>query len=117
MFAPSDERILWFTKPGAPHTWNQPSGAALLSVWDINHESGDLKPHPVSFPYGLPARAIAAVSEVNDIVLDPFMGSGTTLEAAKNLGRRAIGIELEERYCEVAASRLAQEILPLEYGT
>jgi hypothetical protein len=48
---------------------------------------------------------------LDDVVLDPFAGSGTTLEAAREAGRRAIGIEIEERYCEIVAKRLSQKIV------
>lgn len=67
--------------------------------------------HPASFPIALARKAI--ITTPAQLVCDPFMGSGTTLRAAKDLGRRAIGIEIEERYCEIAARRLAQEVLAL----
>ena len=67
--------------------------------------------HPTEKPVDLLKKIISAVP--GDRVLDPFMGSGTTLVAAKSLGRKAIGIEIEEKYCEIAVRRLAQEVLPL----
>lgn len=69
--------------------------------------------HPCPKPYGWITWAVLLASKIDELVFDPFCGSGTTLVAAKHLGRRAIGIELEERYCEIAAKRLAQEALPL----
>ena len=67
--------------------------------------------HPTPKPEQVMRWLVTQSTEIGDLVLDPFMGSGTTLVAAKNLGRRAIGIEIEERYCEIAAKRLSQGIL------
>ena len=69
--------------------------------------------HPTMKPLPLMAKIIDKASAPDQIVLDPFMGSGTTLRAAKDLNRSAIGIELEERYCEIAAERCSQEVLDL----
>ena len=69
--------------------------------------------HPTEKPIGLPKHFIQLHSQGEDTILDPFMGSGTTLVAAKQLGRKAIGIEIEEKYCEIAVKRLGQGVLPL----
>ena len=66
--------------------------------------------HPAEKPGALIDFVLEAVPP-NEAVLDPFCGTGTTLLAAKKTGRRAIGIEIEEKYCEIAVKRLAQEVL------
>jgi site-specific DNA-methyltransferase (adenine-specific) len=69
--------------------------------------------HPVDKPLPLLGALIAPTTDPGDLVCDPFMGGGGTLVAAKGLGRKAIGIEIEERYCEIAARRMGQEVLDL----
>lgn len=69
--------------------------------------------HPTQKPVALLQYLVSKSCPPGGLVLDPFMGSGTTLRAAKDLGRKAIGIEIEERYCEIAARRLEQAVLPL----
>jgi DNA modification methylase len=78
------------------------------SVWTVT-----TKPykgaHFATFPVDLITPCILAGAPAGGVVLDPFMGAGSTLRAAKDLGRKAIGIEIEEKYCELAARRMQQE--------
>ena len=115
------ESILLFRKPGAyrkptpeqvkaAHIPSKDYRAMFRGTWrDV---PGTSHPdHPAPFPTEIPARLIRMFSFPGDTVLDPFAGTGTTLAAAKLLDRKAIGVEIEERYCEVIANRLSQGVL------
>jgi len=73
--------------------------------------SGDSSIHPTAKPIAVVAKLIIPATEPNDLILDPFLGSGTTCFCAKKLHRYSIGIEIEEKYCEVAARRCCQEVM------
>jgi site-specific DNA-methyltransferase (adenine-specific) len=73
-------------------------------------DAAEVNGHPCPKPESWMRWLVGLVSRESETVLDPFMGSGTTLVAAKNLGRRAIGIEIDEKYCEIAAKRLSQSV-------
>lgn len=67
--------------------------------------------HPNEKPLRVIEKMVRCGSDVGQLVVDPFAGSGTTLVASKNLGRRAVGIEIDEKHCETAAQRLSQSVL------
>lgn len=90
--------------------WN---GGGLPATWTHCKVTGL---HPTGKPEPLLLDWVQMFTDPGETILDPFMGSGTTLVAAKRLGRKAIGIEINERYCEIAAKRLAQGALPLEFS-
>jgi site-specific DNA-methyltransferase (adenine-specific) len=97
-----------FASHGKPKEMGDRSQGSVLRCSPVSPLS---RLHPTEKPIRLVAQILAAVPW--SCVLDPFMGSGPVLLAAKEMNRRAIGIEIEERYCELAAKRLSQEVLAL----
>jgi site-specific DNA-methyltransferase (adenine-specific) len=82
-------------------------------LWNFNGESKKRVGHPAPFPIELPNRCIKLFSFINDIVFDPFVGSGTTLITANNLNRFSVGLEIDLKYCELAKKRIINETLML----
>jgi site-specific DNA-methyltransferase (adenine-specific) len=85
-----------------------------LGLWAFNGQNTSQHGHPAPFPEELPRRLIKLFSFREDVVLDPFLGSGTTCRVAKNLGRRSIGVELNPEFCATAANRCRQNVLSLD---
>ena len=100
------------------HTWKKRAGKSTIEknefmrlcsgIWDMQPQTKQLTPS--NFPLELPISCINLLSFEKDVVLDPFLGSGTTMVAAERLGRNSMGIEISKEYCEIAYKRLLKEV-------
>ena len=116
--------LVWDKENGATDfadcemAWTNMKTATRLIHWrwqgmlQGDMKNKDYRWHPTQKPLAVMHWCITKVP-VAQTILDPFMGSGTTLRAAKDLGRKAVGIEIEERYCEIAARRMSQSVMAL----
>lgn len=111
---------LSWIKPDAPPTftslelaWTNLDKPARWLMHSISATNAERVGHPTQKPLKVMTWCISQACPDAQTILDPFMGSGTTLRAAKDLNRKCIGIELEEKYCEIAVERLRQEVLEL----
>jgi len=107
-FYPMTERIYWLARSLSTTFENK---ANKHDDWHIEAE-GTSRQHTRSFPEELVDNIITCYPST-DLILDPFLGSGTTCYCAKKLNRYSIGIEIEEKYCEIAAKRCSQEVMEL----
>lgn len=133
--SPRNEKLIWYVKDENDYTFNlddirdknvkypnqkkngklrcNPLGKNPSDVWQIakvtsgkNRSSKERTPHPAQFPAELIDRVMKASSNKGDLVLDPFMGSGTAAEVAIDNGRKFVGFELEKKYCNFAIQRI-----------
>lgn len=84
---------------------------AQIGVWTFNYESRDIRDknlHPATFPISMASKLITLFSHEGELVIDPFSGAGTTLLAAQDLNRNAVGFDINKKYCEVAETRISQ---------
>jgi len=100
--------------------WKKTSGSKVSDIerdefmewtnglWTFNGESKKRVGHPAPFPIELPRRCVKLFSYVDDVVLDPFCGSGTTLIAAVSNNRKGVGIDVDRKYCELAQKRILE---------
>ncbi len=122
MMTESTERILWFCPSGTQWTYNLKAaksmngGQNLRDVWTFGR-TRDQRYHPTQKPLILMRRIVELLTNEGDVVLDPFMGSGTTLVAARNTGRRYIGCDINPDYVAVARRRLSQPFTPDMFAT
>lgn len=106
------------SKKGVSDTSKQEFMDWTNGVWTFNGQSKKgAGGHPAPFPIELPRRCIKLFSYVGDVVLDPFLGSGSTMIAASTNGRSGIGVDIDATYCEIAVSRLKQAQYPLFKST
>lgn len=89
--------------------------AQTKSIWSFATESAKRVKHPAPFPVELPRRCIEMYSFTGDIILDPFLGSGSTAIAAIRTGRRYIGVDISEEYCKIAEQRITEELVILKH--
>ena len=118
---PSRGWLVWWKRDRVPSAadvelaWTSYDMNARMIDHPIAATNAERVGHPTQKPERVMIWCLRFAPEARTVI-DPFMGSGTTLKAAKETGRQAIGIEIDERYCEIAAQRLQQRVLPLEIG-
>ena len=113
----SDRRV--YERTGERRTnrkeWVQPELAARRNIWRTKNagtpQDAAAAIHPAIFPESLARDHILSWSNEGDTVLDPFSGSGTTIKMARLMGRKGIGIEIHQDYCDIAVERLRQKLL------